>query len=622
MKNKISLVEKIGYGSGDLAANLLFHTWNLLLLKFYTDVFGISASAAGAMLFFTRFIDIVTDPVVGILSDRTHTRWGRYRPWILYGSIPLGVSGYIMFIVPDADVNTKLIFAWATYSVAMLLYTMVQIPYSALMGVMTNNSQERTDLSTFRFFSAFSGQLILSVFAIQLVQGIGEEQNLGSITRDDGTIQVTQQIDGIEKPLYFFSGDDEAGDTLGHEIDKWSIASYSGDIVPFVPATSKRSESALEAGEEKTQEPIGKIRSCKRLAQEPKAPTVNVVDRGEHGRVLVAGNDTGRAGITLYTFADDVNGQSLCVSESCTNNWQPFTIKKLEHLHQPINEARGFQVTMALFMVMATFIYVFCFYTTRERINIEPEANKNTDIKGDLRVLVTNAGWLILFLSAFFNLVHVAVRNGSLFYYFDYYVCDVSKTSLFFLLGGIAFLVGIVASNFIARYFGKRAILIVSTCSTALCLSVFYFIPAENYTAIIVMHCLASLCSGPIPVLIYVLYTEVADYVEWKHNRKVMALVFSTMLVGVKAGLVIGISSTGFLLDFFGYVPNQDQTEHAVTAIVMLVSIIPGIFAMLSGLTLVFYPYDEKLMKTIEKDLEARRAKEGNSDQSAEESTS
>ena len=116
---KISFFEKLGYGSGDLAANLLFHTWNLFLLKFYVDVFGISATAAATMFAVTRILDIVTDPMVGLLADRTRTKWGRYRPWILLGSIPLGAVGYLMFMTPDWSADSKLIYAWISYSLAM-----------------------------------------------------------------------------------------------------------------------------------------------------------------------------------------------------------------------------------------------------------------------------------------------------------------------------------------------------------------------------------------------------------------------------------------------------------------------------------------------------------------------
>ena len=451
MNNKISLVEKIGYGSGDMAANLLFHTWNLILLKFYTDVFGLSPADAATMFLFTRLIDIVTDPTIGIIADRTNSRWGKYRPWVILGSIPLGLAGYLMFITPDLDYTGKLIFAWVSYSLAMLLYTIVQIPYSALMGVMTSDSQERTDLSTFRFFFAFGGQMIIT------------------------------------------------GPTF------WLVEVFSGG-----------------SGE----------------------------------------------------IAD---------------------------------QARGYQNTLGLFMILATGLYFFTFFSTKERVTVEPQKEKKSDVAGDLGVLIANFGWIVLFASAFFNLVHVAVRNGSLLFYFDYYVGDESKFPFFGLIGGSFFLAGIVAANIIARFVNKRTILIICTCSVGVLLGLFYLIPPENYLMMVVLHCVISLISGPIPVLIYVLYAELADYIEWKSGRKVMALVYSTMTTGVKVGLTLGVSLAGYLLGIAGYVANQEQTPQAIEAIVLLATVVPGICAVLSGLCIVLYPITDEQMDVVEKELAERR---------------
>ena len=195
-----------------------------------------------------------------------------------------------MFIVPDWSTDAKLVFAWVSCSLAMLLYTVVQIPYSALMGAMTADSQQRTSLSSFRFFFAFGGQFIVGAVTLYLIQ---------------------------------FFGDD---------------------------------------------------------------------------------------------------GQ---------------------------DEARGYLLTMVLSMVFATLIYVFTFLTTRERVSGEVE--HATDVRGDLLALMRNLGWALLFVSALFHLVHVAVRNGSLLFYFDYYVGDESKASLFFSSGSAAFMAGVVCANFLPR---------------------------------------------------------------------------------------------------------------------------------------------------------------------------
>ena len=166
---------------------------------------------------------------------------------------------------------------------------------------------------------------------------------------------------------------------------------------------------------------------------------------------------------------------------------------------------------------------------------------------------------------------------------------------------------GIVASNFLSRFVKKRTILIVCTCLVGIMLGLFYLIPPEDYVTMIVLHCAISLVSGPIPVLIYVLYAELADHIEWKSGRKVMALVYSTMTTGVKVGLTLGISLTGILLGFAGYVANQEQTPEALEAIVLLATVVPGICAILSGLCIVLYPLTDEQMEVVEKELAERR---------------
>ncbi|MCM2681235.1 MFS transporter [Echinimonas agarilytica] len=445
-QHKLSFLEKVGYGSGDFAANLLFHTWNLFLLKFYVDVFGISATAAATMFAVTRILDIVTDPLVGIFADRTQSKWGRYRPWVLMGSIPLGITGYLMFITPDWSSESKLIYAWVSYSLAMLLYTVVQIPYSALMGVMTSDCTERTQLSSYRFFCSFSGQLVV-----------------GAVTL-------------------------------------WLIGTFSG-------------------------------------------------------------------------------------SEG--------------------NIAQGYQLTIGLFMVVATCLYIFTFMTTKERVS--GAISDKVDIAGNLKALVTNIGWIVLFVSALFNLMHVAVRNGALLFYFDYYVGDQSKAALFFTVGSLAFLAGIVCTNYVSKRFEKRNLLVCLTSCVALGLFGFYFIPPDQYQTMLAVNVVSSFFAGPIPVLVYVLYADLADYTEWKTGRKVMALIYSTMMIGIKAGLVIGGSLTGYMLGAAGYEANQPQNNQALESIILLVSIIPGTFALLSGLIIIFYPYTHAVMETVEEDLAKRR---------------
>jgi glycoside/pentoside/hexuronide:cation symporter, GPH family len=148
---KISLKEKVGYSLGDGASNLFFQMFVNFLLFFYTDVFGLPAAVAGTMFLITRIWDAVNDPIMGMIADRTKTRMGKFRPFILWLAIPFGVIGIFMFITPDFDSTGKIIYAYVTYTLMMMIYTAINVPYSALMGVITSNSLERTSVSSYRF---------------------------------------------------------------------------------------------------------------------------------------------------------------------------------------------------------------------------------------------------------------------------------------------------------------------------------------------------------------------------------------------------------------------------------------------------------------------------------------
>jgi len=170
---RLSLKEKIGYSLGDAASNIYFQTFIIFLLNFYTDVFGIPASAAGTMFLVTRIFDAINDPFMGTIADRTNSRWGKFRPYIIFFAVPFVVMGVLTFTTPGYDTAGKLIYAYITYNFLMVMYTIVNVPYSALMGVITPNSLERTEISSFRFVAAFAGGLIVQGSTIYLVKYFG-----------------------------------------------------------------------------------------------------------------------------------------------------------------------------------------------------------------------------------------------------------------------------------------------------------------------------------------------------------------------------------------------------------------------------------------------------------------
>ena len=171
---KISLKEKIGFGLGDTASNLVWATLMSFIMYFYTDVFGITAAAVGTMFLVARVFDGVTDFFAGAIADRTSTRWGRFRPYLLWMCLPMALVTVLTFTVPDFDPTGKLIYAWVTYNLLMLVYTAINIPYSALSGVMTDDPLERTSLNSYRMVLAQAGGFLVNGAMLPLVKYFGK----------------------------------------------------------------------------------------------------------------------------------------------------------------------------------------------------------------------------------------------------------------------------------------------------------------------------------------------------------------------------------------------------------------------------------------------------------------
>jgi GPH family glycoside/pentoside/hexuronide:cation symporter len=171
---RLSVKEKLGYGLGDTASHFVWDMVGFWILIFYTDTFGISAAAAGTIMLIARFWDMASDPLMGVISDRTRTRWGKFRPYILWIALPYGVLAVLAFSTPDLGQTGKVIYAAVTYLLLMTAYTAINLPYSSLGAVMTSDSYERTSLNTYRFICAFIGQLIVSGLALTLANRFGQ----------------------------------------------------------------------------------------------------------------------------------------------------------------------------------------------------------------------------------------------------------------------------------------------------------------------------------------------------------------------------------------------------------------------------------------------------------------
>ena len=173
-ETKLSLKEKIGYSLGDTASHFVWDMVGFWILIFYTDTYGISAAAAGTIMLIARFWDMASDPIMGIIADRTKTKWGKFRPYILWMALPYSVLAVMAFTTPDFGNTGKIVYAGVTYILLMTVFTAINLPYSSLGAVMTADSYERAGLNSYRFIFAFVGQFIVSGAALYLANYFGK----------------------------------------------------------------------------------------------------------------------------------------------------------------------------------------------------------------------------------------------------------------------------------------------------------------------------------------------------------------------------------------------------------------------------------------------------------------
>ena len=196
---KINIKEKVAYGFGDAASSMFWKIFSMYLLFFYTDVFGLAAAAEGTMFLVTKVWDSFFDPFVGIYSDRINTKWGKFRPFLLWVAVPFAIIGVLTFYTPDFAHNGKLIYAYITYSLMMMVYSLINVPYASLLGVMSSDGKERTTLASYRMVFAFAGSLIALWMIEPLVKYFGD----GTLTSSQGWF-YTIVVFGVMTTLLFW----------------------------------------------------------------------------------------------------------------------------------------------------------------------------------------------------------------------------------------------------------------------------------------------------------------------------------------------------------------------------------------------------------------------------------
>jgi GPH family glycoside/pentoside/hexuronide:cation symporter len=312
--------------------------------------------------------------------------------------------------------------------------------------------------------------------------------------------------------------------------------------------------------------------------------------------VMSASSDD-RTSLSAYRFACAFTGTLLI-------GWLVPWLK--EAMRFGGSPADGFRNTMAIFAVLSVGMLLYTFFETKERV--PAPAQEKGSLGKDLGDLRSNTPWLVLFFVAFLNLTNVGLRSGAGIYYFKYAVGNEAALGNFNFVGFLCFIIGALSTKLFTARFPRRALMIWLTIGNALGIGGCYFVDPHNLPLLYALNIFGSFAAGPTPAIVWSLYADTADYGEWKFGRRATGLIFSATVMVQKIGLAIGGGMIGWLLNHYGYVANAVQTPQALHGINLLFAVIPGVFALLAGLAIVFYPLDESQVKQIELDLAARKA--------------
>ncbi|MCK0127950.1 glycoside-pentoside-hexuronide (GPH):cation symporter [Erythrobacter sp. F6033] len=449
---RIRLGEKLGYGVGDLASGLILNFFGFFLLYYFVDLGGLAPAAIGLMLLITKLIDAVTDPMMGAIADRTRTRWGRYRPYLLFGPIPLALSIVLIFNAPDDLGDTALlVWAYVTYTIAMLAFTSVNVPYGGLLGVISPSSSERSNVTAFRMFFSALGGILVGALGTTLVRELG-------------------------------GGDEKLG---------------------------------------------------------------------------------------------------ILLAMSCI-------------------------AAVSVFALLTTFA------TTKERI---PPAETNGAIWSDVGILVRTGPWIAIAVAAILGVTAIAARAGTAPFFFKYVVGDdgtpvflfFDRPALFLTALALGQVAGVLIGFTAQKRFEKSHLIITAGLLKAGMITVFYFLPLDAVWSQAAVQFLVGIGFGMLMVLSFSMFTDIAEYIDWKSGRQMTALVVAASVFGVKAGIGFGSAIPGFILQFTGFDPNGTQSETALLGIQLAFAIIPAAVMIPAAIAMLFYGINRQVIAKVESDLSARR---------------
>jgi GPH family glycoside/pentoside/hexuronide:cation symporter len=587
---KLSFKEKLGYGFGDAGCNLLWKIIGMYLMIFYTDVFGIPAAVAGTMFIVTRIGDAFFDPVVGIIADRTQTRWGKFRPFLLWIAIPFGVAGVFLFTTPSFGMTGRIVYAYVSFSLMMIIYSLINVPYASLMGVMTSDSQERTTLATFRFVFAYAGSfLVLGMFQ-PLFDGIGTKTY--SEFNEPKMMQISDStaVASGEK-AFVWDGKLIAADAEGKT-----------DSLLFLTANViTKSKDAFKIGLINT-----KTNESDWLTFPAGKDTLKLVRKGITSKISIKMSSF----VSKENMADLANLKFVYSTRSDQEvSFNKVSIKRIDYKH-------GYQRAVMVVAVLAVMFFLVTFLLTRERV--KPIVQK-ISLKSDLKDLVRNKPWFILLGASISSLIFNNLRDGATVYYFLYYFKGQSSfevtttmvlaiSTVYLLVGQASNIIGVLLAKPVSNKIGKKNTFMIAMLNASVLSVCFFWVDPTNLVSIFILHSLISINAGMVFPLVWSMFADTADYSEWKNGRRATGLVFSAATMSQKIGGTIGIGAVALLLSFYGYQPNVEQSITAQNGIRMMLSIFPAIGALSAAFFMFIFPLKATLMKKIETELADRRA--------------
>ena len=532
---KLSWREKIGFGLGDAGFNFYWAIIGSYLVFFYTDVFGISAAAAATMVTVTKVIDAITDPIMGGIADRTQTRWGKFRPYLVWGALPMMGAGILTMSTPDLGDTGKLIWAYATYSLLMLCYTVLNMPYNSLSAVLTADTRERSSLNSTRFFFAYFSSIIVGAATPELAEYFGDGDRYSA-----KGWQMTMVIYAVIASCLF--------------------------LVTFL-STKERVQPP--ANQEKTN-PLRDLKDlfiCRPWLMLFVLALVFMVTMTLRG-------SSAAYYFRYFVERPDLLGNyiglqmaGLMVGALVASTFTRFIDKR--------------KLMMLLMCVVAALSVVFTFIPKPSHLGVVDTLYTNTE---------TLDAENLLGIEHRDGDVYQWLRHDKIFWIIKKRV-PLEETGPTLALDKAK---GTVISVIVTRADGSQK------DSADL---------PQEIVWMFVLNILISIALGFKPPITWAMYADVADYNEWKNGRRATGMTFAATTFSQKLGSAGGSALMLSVLAAMGYQAGQMQAGASLNSIVYMQTLVPGIFALFTAASLIFYNLSDAKVEMIQRELKDRQAK-------------